>query len=750
MVPPRRLRFASSVAAATWCALVLLGALPMNTAITAPRANWIVEENAKPGTSAWRIPNGVPHDIQGYADRTSALPDQRVRLYVDTSASSFRVQLFRLGWYEGDGGRRVWTSREIEGSDQPAPVILSETNTVEAQWSRSLSFRIRDGWPEGSYLAKLVDSNGGQSYVPLVIRNDASRSALVVQHQVTTWEAYNRWGGASLYLGSDGTFKTRSRVVSFDRPYAATGAGGMLKALPFIALIEKAGMDVTYWTDVDLHERPGLLQNHASLVSLNHDEYWSTRMREGAEDAREAGVNLAFFGANAIYRHIRFESSRLGSNRHIVCYKVRSEDPLNGVNNSEVTVNWRNPPLNRPESALLGAMYQCYGVHADLVVVNADVWVWAGTGLRDGDAIPGLVDGEYDRIWQDAPTPANVQILAHSPLTCRNTAGVRRHHVLHGRERRRRIRCGEHRMGRQAGVRRARPAPDLRRARRHHHHERPGRLRSRAGGCAASLLTQLAERRLRPDVADTSLGPRAVDVPRRSLKDSASPRSADSARRQRPRRGDLDVQYPSDRRTRGDVRGARRVHGDRLDHGLGAAQGRGPPSGLSSPKALTLDTNGNPVVGQGTFGPPGPGAGVRAPRTRPWNHDRAPRRRPSSGRPRRRVRRRRLGDRRRPDPLPPGHRRQRRGRAPHPQRTRRPTPIPSIRTTSRRSRTRTGWPRCPEEMPSSATRPTTTCFASRRTATSPPWPASTSRRSRPIIPTGTSHRPSPPRPCRRR
>jgi hypothetical protein len=259
MGPRRRLRVAASVAAASFCTLVLLGALPIDTAIPAPLANWVIEENAKPGTSGWRIPKSTPADIEGYADHASALKGQRVRLYVDTSASGFRVQLFRLGWYGGDGGRRVWTSRDIEGVDQPAPVILSDPKTVEAQWSRSLSFRIRDNWPEGSYLAKLVASTGGQSYVPLVIRNDASHSALVVQHQVTTWEAYNRWGGASLYLGSDGTFQTRSRMFSLDRPYDGSGAGGMLRALPFIALIEKAGMDVTYWTDVDLHERPGLL-----------------------------------------------------------------------------------------------------------------------------------------------------------------------------------------------------------------------------------------------------------------------------------------------------------------------------------------------------------------------------------------------------------------------------------------------------------------------------------------------------------
>lgn len=417
--PARTIRVATLRLAVLLLAVVgLPPATPVPAAAAAESVNRIVQENARPGTTAWKIPKLAPRDIEGYADRTSALAGERVRLHVDTSAEEFHVALFRLGWYGGDGGRRVWTSREVDGVEQPPAELLDRTNTVVARWPRSFSFVVRDAWPDGSYLIKLVASTGGQSYVPLVIRDDASTADLVLQQQVATWQAYNQWGGYSLYLGPDHTFQTRSRVVSFDRPYEGRGGGGMLKALPFIVLVERLGMDVTYWTDVDLHQRPRLVRNHRALVSLNHDEYWSTAMRDAAENARAAGVNIAFLGADAVFRHIRFEDSRLGADRKVVFYRIRYEDPLNGVNNAEVTVNWRNPPVDDPESALLGAMYQCYGVHADLVVADADEWVWAGTGLEDGDRISGLISGEYDRIFPDAPTPLRVQILAHSPVTC--------------------------------------------------------------------------------------------------------------------------------------------------------------------------------------------------------------------------------------------------------------------------------------------------------------------------------------------
>lgn len=385
--------------------------------ITATAA-WVEEENDKPGTLDWKIPSGTPKGISGYADHVSAEVGDTVTLYVDTKADTFHVEAYRLGWYHGDGGRLIWDSNEKAGINQPKPTMSEDTNMVETDWAPSISILITPTWVEGSYVLKLVSSSGGQSYAPLILRNDQSNAALVFQHQVATWQAYNKWGGASLYKGVDKTFASRSRIVSFDRPYGGRGAGALLHALPFIAVAEEQALDLTYWTDIDLHERPNLLLDHDALITLDHDEYWSTAMRDGATAARDAGVNIAFLGANAVYRHIRLEPSPLGADRHVVCYKSKNEDPLYGVDNAEVTVSWRNPPVNRPESDLLGPMYDCPDVHGDLVVADADVWVFAGTALHDGNHIPGAVDMEVDRIFPDAPTPQSIQILAHSPVDC--------------------------------------------------------------------------------------------------------------------------------------------------------------------------------------------------------------------------------------------------------------------------------------------------------------------------------------------
>jgi len=243
-----------------------------------------------------------------------------------------------------------------------------------------------------------------------------------VQDAVTTWQAYNLWGGYSLYEGRTGSsssdFEHRSRVVSFDRPYS-TGAGSgdfLGNEFPLISLVESLGLDVTYWTDVDLHERAAQLPRHKALLTLGHDEYWSREMRTGAEQARDGGVNLAFFGANAVFRKIRFEPSHLAPNRHEIDYKSAREDPMYGVNNKDVTVDWRLPPISEPESTLIGDFYDCNPVKADMIVGDPTSWVFAGTGLDKGDRLKSLVGPEYDRF--DPTGPKNVQVMARSPVNC--------------------------------------------------------------------------------------------------------------------------------------------------------------------------------------------------------------------------------------------------------------------------------------------------------------------------------------------
>ena len=403
--------------------------------IELPTAGWVLAENRLAGTNAWVVGSvPIPHSIEGYPDHVSAKAGDTVALHVSSTAKTFHVEAYRMGWYQGYGGRLIWKSAETPGSIQAIPGPTSSVNMIECNWAPSVRFKVTSTWPPGNYLLKLAGSNGQQKLMPFIVRDDSSTSAIVVQNSVTTWQAYNLWGGYSLYYGVAGSgqsYNTRSRVVSFDRPYGlaaedwADGAGDWLgNDYPFVMLAERLGLDVTYWTDLDFAANPGLLRHHRLLVSLGHDEYWSSSMLQGALDARAAGVNFAFLGANASFRHIRVQASPIGANRQVVCYKDPYEDPLYGVNNSEVTADWPSGPVPKPECVLIGNMYQSNPVDASLVAADSSAWGLAGTGMLRGDNLPHVVGSEYDA-YQPGLTgsPANLEVWAHSPLVCRGDPG---------------------------------------------------------------------------------------------------------------------------------------------------------------------------------------------------------------------------------------------------------------------------------------------------------------------------------------
>ncbi len=392
--------------------------------VTVPTAPWLIAENAKPGTLNWICNHVQPnHALEGFASQVSAVPGDDVALFVNTTARAVQAQVYRMGYYQGLGGRLMLQTDFVSATAQPAPVTNS-LGTVSCPWKQTMTLNITKDWLPGCYLVKLVGSGGEEQFVPLTIRNDASMASYVFQNSVTTWQAYNLWGSYSLYYGpmSGGgqSFANRARVVSFDRPYPQNWASGAAdfvgNELPLLFQLERLGLDLTYWTDVDLHTRPELLMNHRCLFSLGHDEYWSQPMRQGAAQANANGVNLAFLGANACYRQIRMEPSSVGPNRLEVCYKSASEDPLTRESPGLTTVNWSQAPVNQPESTLIGSMYQSVGAKADTVVTDASSWFFEGCNLNDGHAFPQTILGEYDRFVPSSPGPRNADVLAHSPV----------------------------------------------------------------------------------------------------------------------------------------------------------------------------------------------------------------------------------------------------------------------------------------------------------------------------------------------
>lgn len=419
------------------------------------RLNPIQVENRKTGTTEWVLNRPARnHEIEGYASQTSVNRGDTLKLFVNTEAEFYTVRIFRMGWYQGAGARELTGPIRRKGHGQPPPSVDLGTGLIECRWENPLLLTIPQNWSDatdwasGVYLAKLTaEPTGYDSYAIFVVRDDARSSTYLFQSSVTTFQAYNNWGGKSLYAFN--SVGGQAAKVSFDRPYAVSplpaaasgaGAGDFLtsNSIPagypasaagweynMIRWLEREGYDVTYATNIDVHARPALLESHKAFLSVGHDEYWSWEMRHHVEQARDRGVHLGFFSANTCYWQIRLEPSRFTQepDRTIVAYKETApwHDPLQTDQDPEndylVTTKWRNPPVNRPEAGLIGAMFVEIDtpVDGDFVIADAEDWITGGTGLHQGSHLRGLLGYEVDGHNQSSPPGARVVARSSVP-----------------------------------------------------------------------------------------------------------------------------------------------------------------------------------------------------------------------------------------------------------------------------------------------------------------------------------------------
>jgi hypothetical protein len=434
--------------------------------------NPIARENTEPGTTNWRIPPGKEStvEIQAYADATSILPGHWLTFYVSTlkNKTPYLIDIYRLGWYNGYGGRLMAHVASQPGQRQgyydptthlrptaqsrlvgcESCYVDKNTGLVEAKWSPSYHLYIPTEWTTGVYLAKFTDIAGKQTYVPFDVLGNFHSLVLAVTPD-TTYAAYNSWGGYSLYdadsagvgaapsetdttvAASDSNGIVRAVKVSFDRPYVQEYGSSQVLIFEADAIrwMEHQGYDIAYTSDVDLQNNPAQLLTRRVYISLGHDEYWTKEMRDAVERARDSGVGLAFFGADTSYWQMRFAPDTYGvPDRTVVCYKVDSNlgvqdlmrDPLYGVDNSRVTSRWRDRVVGRPENSMIGVMYSGLthsqlGFPWQLDTGSINSPLLNGTSLLPGTQYGcGLVGYEWDRVFNNGATPSGLQVIGTS------------------------------------------------------------------------------------------------------------------------------------------------------------------------------------------------------------------------------------------------------------------------------------------------------------------------------------------------
>lgn len=378
-----RVRTRSRSAIASLTAVLLLVPVPfalLPAAAAQAVDNEITAENSLPGAPAseWEVDGSGDESIQGFTTKISVNQGETVDFKVDTDALDYRIDIYRLGWYQGNGARKVATidTSATTETQQPNCAVIDGTtddNLVDCgNWSVSASWSVPADATSGLYIAKPTRAdNGGASHIAFVVRDDDGNSDLLFQTSDTTWQAYNPYGGYNTY--DSGSSGVNAQKVSYNRP--VTTRGGELEnwlfnaEYPMIRWLERNGYDLSYSSSIDTAIRPAELLEHQAFLSVGHDEYWSQEQRDAVEAARDAGVDLAFFSGNEVYWKIRMEDSKqdpapddhrtmavykegsaaAASSEHQRCYRDYTCDP-----SDTWTGLWRESPQSSASAQVIG------------------------------------------------------------------------------------------------------------------------------------------------------------------------------------------------------------------------------------------------------------------------------------------------------------------------------------------------------------------------------------------------------------
>jgi hypothetical protein len=392
------------------------------------RADLIREENKKPGALDWQLTRvRVDKDgfrspwIEGYCSKQSVKAGESIDLLISTDPPRrFKVEVFRMGHYGGRGARLMTTLGPFQGKAQPTPTP-GEKNIHECRWETTTTLTIPQEWPSGVYLGRLttlVDPDVEpywQSYVVFIVR-DERPADILFQCSDNTWQAYNRWpNNYSVYTHPKGT-EGPWADVSFDRPYGreaqhdavvndplTVGSGEFLPLeFPLAFWLEEQGYDVTYCSNSDMLTPDRGLKCKA-FISVGHDEYWDIRQHNSVAAMRDAGVSLLFLSGNAVCWVAPYRASHDGCPNRIF-FRGGPYGADNDYARKRHEKNGPFPERGPDEGLLIGARnVDPVNGGGDWVVLKPEHWIFAGTGVKKGDFITGLIGWEYHGNPADVP-----------------------------------------------------------------------------------------------------------------------------------------------------------------------------------------------------------------------------------------------------------------------------------------------------------------------------------------------------------
>lgn len=370
--------------------------------------------------SAFAPPNAARAGIlEGYGTEMSVVRGSILELHVRTTYDHYDLSILQQ--------RETLVPVTGLGSFQGFDFAVPDSAWLGCNWPVTNTIATGSNWRPGAYVARLTAANETFD-IPFVVRTESPGSfgRILVQLSTHTWQAYNQYGGKSLYGAYEPGLIGRAHRVSYHRPLkdpTPTTTYQSVWAFPFLSFLESQGWLYEVCTSVDVHREPGLLDAYGLFVSMGHDEYYSKEMFDELERFANSGGNLAFFSANTLYWQVRLEDDE----HTIVCYKDATLDPMTGIDNTRVTVRWHLAPVFRPPAALMGIYYNgSWGIgQGPYEVHDPNHWAYAGVSVVEGQQFGyPMVGFEVDSRTPDSP--ANVEVIARTDLPDHNDGEILR------------------------------------------------------------------------------------------------------------------------------------------------------------------------------------------------------------------------------------------------------------------------------------------------------------------------------------
>ena len=242
-------------------------------------------------------------------------------------------------------------------------------------------------------VSEVLASEAAKCGVPL-----SQQASVTVERPGVKWKIIDIFGVGGCYQ-----VKREDQMINFYNRSAAWLSGWHTWERHFVSWAELNGYDLDYATSLDLEFRPEILQHYRLVLSVGHDEYWSSPMRDNLETFISAGGNAVFLSGNVAYWQVRSEDEGTA----IVCWKndYKNDPVYRTGERALLSTLWCHRLISRPENQLTGVSFAFGGYHRFFDqyhdaphayrVHKPDHWIFEGTGMKMGDSIPGLVGWEF-------------------------------------------------------------------------------------------------------------------------------------------------------------------------------------------------------------------------------------------------------------------------------------------------------------------------------------------------------------------